>query len=225
MIGQSLLFACLAVVFPVWGFFQGAHLKRSQSVHARTRAYWQTLAALCAAAAAAVALAGFRNVVTIVAPPGLVLSPDIVAPLLVGLTVGIAVPIVLLKIRPRSAAATPVAKQLTGLQWFLPITPGQRNLWVLLSITAGVCEEVLFRGFSLHYLLALPVNMPLLAAILIASFVFSLSHLYQGVAGVIGTAFLSVLLALLFVLTGNLATPIAIHTLVDLRVLLLRPAA
>jgi membrane protease YdiL (CAAX protease family) len=61
-----------------------------------------------------------------------------------------------------------------------------------LAITAGLCEEFLYRGFAMAVLVRM--GSPVWAVILISSVLFGLAHLYQGRGGffstlVIGTVF------------------------------------
>jgi len=97
---------------------------------------------------------------------------------------------------------------------------------VFVCITAGVCEETLFRGFMLHYLHVFPWTLNLTLALLISSVIFGLNPLYQGASGVAGTAIVGFLFGLLFLLTGNLLLPFIFHGVMDLRMLaILRPPA
>ena len=97
---------------------------------------------------------------------------------------------------------------------------------MFVSITAGICEEVLFRGFMLHYLHVFPWTLDLTLALLISSLIFGVHHLYQGASGAAGTAIIGILFGLLFLLTGNLLLPIVLHGAMDLRLLVvLRPPA
>lgn len=64
--------------------------------------------------------------------------------------------------------------------------------FLALAITAGLCEEFLYRGFAIAVLARL--GSPAWMAILISSILFGLAHLYQGRGGffstlVIGTVF------------------------------------
>ena len=105
-----------------------------------------------------------------------------VAPFVLGAIVGmlfvLVLPAVLAllnpKVRDRSARA------FQKLAFFLPVTPRERAWWVVVSVTAGLCEEVVFRGFLLHYLHAGPWHFPLVIAIIVAAAIFGLQHLYQG---------------------------------------------
>ena len=97
---------------------------------------------------------------------------------------------------------------------------------MFVAITAGICEEIIFRGFLLRYLHVFPWTLNLTLALLISSVIFGFHHLYQGAGGVAGTAIVGVLFGLLFVLTGSLLLPIIFHGAIDLRLLaVLRPPA
>lgn len=82
-----------------------------------------------------------------------------------------------------------------------------------LSVTAGVVEETVFRGWLLWYL---DGWMPLWAAVVVSSAVFGLAHVYQGPAGIAKTAVIGLLLALLYLLSGSLWLPILAHAMVDI---------
>lgn len=52
------------------------------------------------------------------------------------------------------------------------------TLWILVSITAGICEEALFRGYLQRQFMALTKNATL--GIILSAAVFGMSHAYQG---------------------------------------------
>jgi hypothetical protein len=60
------------------------------------------------------------------------------------------------------------------------------SLWLVLSVSAGICEEFVFRGYLQRQFSALARNAA--AGIVLSAIVFSVGHLYEGVvkAGVIG---------------------------------------
>ncbi|HKM46607.1 MAG TPA: CPBP family intramembrane glutamic endopeptidase [Terriglobales bacterium] len=110
------------------------------------------------------------------------------------------------------------------LAFILPLTREERAWFAAVSVTAGVCEEVLYRGFLIRYLTDFPWHAGLLIALGISSIAFGMAHGYQGLTGILGTAFLGAFMAVIFVVTGSLWLPIALHAIIDLRVLfLLRP--
>ncbi len=72
-------------------------------------------------------------------------------------------------------------RQLESLRFFLPSSSLERRWFAVLSLTAGFCEELLFRGFLLRYLHNAPLHLELLLATLAAAVVFGTHHFYQGV--------------------------------------------
>jgi membrane protease YdiL (CAAX protease family) len=95
----------------------------------------------------------------------------------------------------------------------VPGTAGERRTFWLLSITAGVCEEIIYRGF-LIWLVATWTG--LIAAVVISSIVFGLAHIYLGVAQVPRTAIIGFLLAIVVVASGSILPAIVIHAAMDL---------
>jgi len=101
-----------------------------------------------------------------------------------------------------------------------PSGPRERLLFAAVAISAGVCEEVVFRGWllcTLHNVVGLKGTTLVLAA----AACFGLAHFYQGATGMIVTAIAGVLFTFLFVQSGSLLLPILIHIVIDLRWVLL----
>jgi membrane protease YdiL (CAAX protease family) len=65
----------------------------------------------------------------------------------------------------------------------LPRGPLEVSVWVLLSISAGFCEEAIFRGYLQKQFQAITGSAAL--AILIQAVIFGVSHGYQGLRNVI----------------------------------------
>ena len=127
-----------------------------------------------------------------------------------------------LRIATRSAARRRLAESLRPMSFMLPVTRRERAWWVLVSLTAGVCEEIFSRGFLLQFLagrVAGGLALPLLAACVLSSLLFGVAHVYQGAAGVVRATVAGLLLALLALLTGSLVLPIVLHALADLQTL------
>jgi hypothetical protein len=53
-------------------------------------------------------------------------------------------------------------------------------LWVALSITAGICEEAVYRGYMQKQFMALTRSVP--AGIVLSAAAFGAAHSYQGFA-------------------------------------------
>jgi uncharacterized protein len=95
----------------------------------------------------------------------------------------------------------------------LPSTPAEMRLFYAVAVTAGVCEEVLYRGYLLWYFQSLaPAGVAIVAAIL----VFGLAHVYQGLSGVFSTGVAGALAMAAYLLTGSLLAPIVLHAALDL---------
>lgn len=124
----------------------------------------------------------------------------------------------------RRVARTPdglaqLRQSMSGPLHMLPRIPKERALWVLLSFTAGVCEEILYRGFMPSYLNHIFPGIPLFVAIVIAAALFGIGHLYQKLTGVLGTGLMGLVFGLLYFFTGSLLLPMIVHALFDLRLL------
>lgn len=114
------------------------------------------------------------------------------------------------------AARASVRAQITGsrgVSAIIPKSAGDMRAFAALGITAGICEEVLYRGYLLWYLSAL---LPWSAALIAAVAVFGLGHAYQGVRGILLTATIGGLEMAIYLWTGSLVAPIVLHVTIDL---------
>ena len=107
----------------------------------------------------------------------------------------------------------------------LPHTRSERWGFAALAVTAGITEEVIWRGFGLGLLFMLLPRAPVAVPIVLAALAFGWAHLYQGWTGVLATAVLGGLFAWLYWATGSLLPPMLLHVLVDLRAALVRVPA
>jgi membrane protease YdiL (CAAX protease family) len=102
----------------------------------------------------------------------------------------------------------------------LPRSAGERRLFTVVGVTAGVCEEWLYRGFFLAVVSALAGGLPTWVLVLVAAAAFGVAHAYQGRAGVALTGVLGGVMAALYLQTGSLLLPVLLHAAIDLRFLL-----
>ncbi|HEX4716730.1 MAG TPA: CPBP family intramembrane glutamic endopeptidase [Ktedonobacteraceae bacterium] len=112
-------------------------------------------------------------------------------------------------------------QSMSGPLHMLPRTSQERALWILLSLTAGFCEELLYRGFMPAYLVHIfpAAGLPFIVAIVIAAVLFGIGHVYQKLTGVLGTGIMGLVFGLLYVLTGSIFLAMIVHALFDLRLL------
>ena len=67
--------------------------------------------------------------------------------------------------------------------FLMPQTLREMILWVVLAVTAGFCEELIFRGYLQRQCLALTQNVA--AAVILQGLIFGTAHAYQGARGII----------------------------------------
>jgi membrane protease YdiL (CAAX protease family) len=84
----------------------------------------------------------------------------------------------------------------------LPVTPRERVVFSFLSVTAGVCEELVFRGFLIAALTF--VSGSVLFSAVLSSLLFGLLHAYQSPTGAMRAAVLGFALAMPMVVAGRL---------------------
>src|SRR5271166_5721763 len=106
-------------------------------------------------------------------------------------------------VRRSAKAREKILSAFKGMAFILPITREERAWFALVSITAGICEEVLYRGFLIRYLSNGPWHAGIWIALAIASISFGLAHGYQGLTGIVGTTVLGAGLAAIFLATGS----------------------
>jgi CAAX protease family protein len=96
----------------------------------------------------------------------------------------------------------------------LPHTPAEYRLFLAVSITAGVCEELLFRGYffamTSHWL-------TLAGSAIVSAVVFGLGHAYQGWTGIVKTTVVGLVLGAIYIATGSLVWPMILHALIDVQ--------
>jgi uncharacterized protein len=114
-------------------------------------------------------------------------------------------------------AQATVRKQLEsqpGVRMILPATPREARAFCAVAITAGICEELLYRGYLLWYLLSLwPGHLAIAAAA--AALIFGVGHAYQGVRGIVSTAIAGGIAMAVYLLTGSLLAPMLLHATLD----------
>jgi hypothetical protein len=110
-----------------------------------------------------------------------------------------------------STAGSGSAKTVDSL---LPRSLLEILIWIATSITAGICEEMVFRGYLQRQLHALSGSV--VVAVLGQGLVFGLFHSYQGWRNVAVISVLGVLYGALAAWRGNLRINIVAHAWTDL---------
>jgi membrane protease YdiL (CAAX protease family) len=113
----------------------------------------------------------------------------------------------------RPARLARILRTLGRIQPLLPRTRGDLAGFAALSLTAGICEELLFRGFVLWY--ATQWTGPV-GGFLISSASFGLMHTYLGLRQVPRTAIIGVLFYVVAMTAGSLLPAMVCHAVTDL---------
>lgn len=96
----------------------------------------------------------------------------------------------------------------------LPQGGREKGLFALLSLIAGVGEELAFRGYAITLLQAV-ISVPWVSVV-VSSVSFGFLHAYQGWIGIVRTTALGLLFATFFVEVGSLWPIMVAHTTIDL---------
>jgi membrane protease YdiL (CAAX protease family) len=202
--------------------------------HARTKVYQRAIIFECATALLALFALGFDWSKSTPANLGLETvtrslsgSNDFNYGSLMGVIFGMSVGtivFVIFRLRANRRGAVPsqnlIAPWLRNLlpdfSALVPVTNSERLIWIVVAISAGICEEIVFRGWlltTLHDQIGLTGK----SLLLVGALIFGLAHAYQKAPGVILTALVGGFFCVLYVKTGSLLIPILLHALVDLR--------
>lgn len=95
---------------------------------------------------------------------------------------------------------------------YLPRTNRDLKYFTAVSVTAGIVEEIVYRGFVIWYL---SLFVPLWPAVFVSAIVFGLAHSYQGPGGALRCGSLGLGFGVFYVLTGSIWLPMLAHFLMD----------
>jgi CAAX protease family protein len=214
---DHLLAATLAVLFPIRAVFFGYRRLTVADLldvpRVRMSLYRQGLAIQWGLAALALALWLWQRRPL----ASLGLEPRLTWGLL-GVATGFAVVGIYVLVHRRKALADDEAlarlrDQMQNLERMLPHTRDELSWFARLAVTAGICEELLYRGYLIWYLGHWTAVVP---AALVASVVFGFGHAYQGPRGVAVTALVGLFMSAVYLITGSLVAGMVIHALMDL---------
>ena len=120
-----------------------------------------------------------------------------------------------------AARLTKRRMQVGRLGAVLPRARAELGWGLLLSLVAGVCEELFFR-LLVPLLVTMVIGIPAIG-FATATLLFGAAHRYQGWAGIVATTLVGALLAYAYVATASLVVAITLHVFIDVNALVLRP--
>lgn len=120
-----------------------------------------------------------------------------------------------LNLRRMGRSRSPLRAPLKAIaERILPQTRRELIPFFALAVTAGVCEEFLYRGFAMAVFFRW--GLPAWIAVLASSLLFGLAHLYQGRGGLAATTILGLLFGATRVAFASLVPVMFWHTGVDM---------
>lgn len=94
-----------------------------------------------------------------------------------------------------------------------PQSPMELPPFMALAITAGICEEFLYRGFALAALTH--SGLPLWTVVATSSALFGLAHIYQGRGGFVSTLLVGIVFGMARIAYHSLVPVVVWHVAVD----------
>lgn len=99
-------------------------------------------------------------------------------------------------------------------QFMQPQTASEVTVWsLLMAPTAGICEELFFRGYLVSFLMRTQEEW---IAIAIPSVAFGLLHFAQGIVGMLASGVMAASAAVIFVVTGSIWPSIVAHAVYNI---------
>jgi membrane protease YdiL (CAAX protease family) len=102
----------------------------------------------------------------------------------------------------------------------MPRSARETFVYAALSLTAGISEEFIYRGFVFMAFVRMIVNYasPIWIAAILSSIWFALAHLYQGRRGLITTFVVGLIFVSTRIWTGSLIPAMTAHAAMDLAI-------
>ena len=108
---------------------------------------------------------------------------------------------------------TALQSRFGDLDVLLPHTRTELIWFIVLSLSAGFCEEFIFRGYLIW---VLQPSLTLWGAAAFSVVLFAMAHAYQGSKGIMRTGTVGLLLTAVVLIFGSLLPAIIIHAVMDI---------
>jgi membrane protease YdiL (CAAX protease family) len=132
----------------------------------------------------------------------------------IGLVIVVAIPNALTVIRiTRSGRSKRIKVGNPDAEKLSPHTRPELAWFVALSLSAGFCEEFIYRGYLIW---AFQPVFGLWGAAAFSVVAFAMSHAYQGVKGILSTGIIGGLLTLVVLISGSILPAVALHAVIDI---------
>ena len=122
----------------------------------------------------------------------------------------------IISLKTDEASRQKIAKKIPEhFRLFLPVTKQEKNVWILVAITAGVAEEIIYRGYFFYCLSYIFPGLSIHHILFLTTLIFGIGHLYLGME-VIKSTILGLIFGIFYIVFDSLIPVILIHVLQDL---------
>ena len=92
-----------------------------------------------------------------------------------------------------------------------PKTKREKRWWLGISLTTGICEEIIFRGVLIYLITSVFPYISIFFVFVIVVVLFGLGHFYQGAKGLMLTTLAGAFLVLVYIISSSLILVVVIH--------------
>lgn len=163
--------------------------------------------------------AEFAAVIESTRPQSSAESPSLES--MLGMAVGMAIGLTISAIVWRKRLKKMSQPVIGDIESLLPRNRREVKWCIPLALNAGISEEIFYR-IALP-LLALEATGSIAASLAISMTAFGMAHWYQGWKGVLATTAVGALMFWLYLSSGSILKPIAVHILIDMIAFVIRP--
>jgi membrane protease YdiL (CAAX protease family) len=108
---------------------------------------------------------------------------------------------------------TNIKDKMKDVSHFIPKTKIEFEWFIILSISAGICEEIIFRLFLFEFL---NETSHLLVAFVLTNIVFAITHIATGKQNLINSFILGLLFSAIYYFTKNIWIAVFLHIAIDI---------
>lgn len=103
--------------------------------------------------------------------------------------------------------------KMKDVYYYLPKTKREFDWFIILSISAGICEEIIFRLFIFEFLKG---NANLLIAFVLTNIIFAITHIGSGKQNIINAFILGLLFSAIYYFSENIWIAVYLHIAIDI---------
>ena len=106
-------------------------------------------------------------------------------------------------------------ESIQGFDFMLPTSRTEKNWFSFVAVTAAIGEEIVYRGFLMFLLLQAFPEINIYLVLALATLIFGIAHMYQGLSGMIRTMLIGLLLGALYLISNSLLYGMILHFVID----------